>query len=170
MFTLKVIHVTVIANGFQPHSGVQCRKSGCVVCWRMRCGLGVTARRVAYLARRRSRWWTGRVALCASLRAPAALSATIASAETNARVLQLRTRPQITLQQKYVPLVAPFSPRLFQGNLEKTGSAAAVVLITVTSVFPSANYGYERMTRKSRVRTECTARYDHETPFDTCKS
>ncbi len=28
VFTLTVLHVTVIANGFQPHSHAECRKSG----------------------------------------------------------------------------------------------------------------------------------------------
>ncbi len=41
MFTPTVPHVTVIANGFQPYSHAECCKSGCVVRWRMRCGLGV---------------------------------------------------------------------------------------------------------------------------------
>ncbi len=41
LFTPRVSHVTVIANGFQPHSPVECRKSKCVMRWRTRCGLGV---------------------------------------------------------------------------------------------------------------------------------
>ncbi len=32
----------MIANGFQPYSHAECRKSGCVVRWCTRCGLGVT--------------------------------------------------------------------------------------------------------------------------------
>ena len=33
-------YITVIANGFQPHLHVECCKSGCVVRWCTRCGLG----------------------------------------------------------------------------------------------------------------------------------
>ncbi len=42
--TLTVTHVTVIANGFQPHLRAECHESGCVVHWRTRCGLGVSVR------------------------------------------------------------------------------------------------------------------------------
>ncbi len=44
MFTPTILHVTVIANGFQLDSDTECHKSGCIVRWRTRCGLGVTAR------------------------------------------------------------------------------------------------------------------------------
>ncbi len=40
VFTPTVPHVTMIANRFQPHSRAKCHKSGCVVRWRTRCGLG----------------------------------------------------------------------------------------------------------------------------------
>ena len=33
MFTPTVPHVTVIANGFQPHSRAECHTGGCVVRW-----------------------------------------------------------------------------------------------------------------------------------------
>ncbi len=46
MFPLTVPHVTVIANGVQPHSSAECHESGCIVCWRIWCGLGVTNDRV----------------------------------------------------------------------------------------------------------------------------
>ncbi len=41
VFTPTVPHVTVIANGFQPHLCAECCKSGCVMRWHTWCGLGV---------------------------------------------------------------------------------------------------------------------------------